>query len=118
MVGGAKAETWIGYSGAGPGKNNPDSQQIEDVGPIPVGAYTISAKEDFPALHLVGAMRLANLPGTDLFGRSGFLIHGDSIDHPGQASHGCIILGRDDRMRVARWVAQGETSLTVVAEES
>src|ERR1035438_5538324 len=30
--------------------------------------------------------------GTNTFGREGFLIHGDSVQNPGTASHGCIIL--------------------------
>ena len=58
MANGQPQETWTGYSGAedGGGKNNPAKQEIEDVGPIPVGGYTISPKQDLP--NLVGAMRL------------------------------------------------------------
>ena len=119
MADGQTQDTWTGYSGAvvGGGKNNPAKQQIEDVGPIPVGEYTISPKQNFPDLNLVDAMRLTPAPGNQMFGRSGFLIHGDSTAHPGEASHGCIILGRNDRMRVATLVDQDEVGLTVVAEE-
>lgn len=43
-------------------------------------------------------------------GRSGFLIHGDSIAHTGQASHGCIILPRSVREQIA---ASGDDELEV-----
>ena len=33
--------TWLGYSGHGEGKNNPAMQKVPNVGPIPVGKYTI-----------------------------------------------------------------------------
>jgi len=46
-------------------------------------------------------------------GRSAFLIHGDSIAAPGTASHGCIILARPDRERIAE---SGVKQLVVVAE--
>ncbi len=36
-----------------------------------------------------------------MFGRSGFLIHGDSVSHPGEASEGCIILDRNVRETIA-----------------
>ena len=42
-------------------------------------------------------MRLAPNPGTQTYGRTDLEIHGDSRSHPGQASHGCIILPRDAR---------------------
>jgi hypothetical protein len=47
-----------------------------------------------------------------MFGRTGFLIHGDSLQHPGRASNGCIILPRPIRDRIA---ASGDDQLTVVA---
>jgi hypothetical protein len=34
--------------------------------------------------------------------RSGFLIHGDSFSHPGDASDGCIILSRPEREAIVR----------------
>lgn len=83
----------IGYSGFGPAKNDPAAQRLAGLGPIPRGAYllgTLSDNEDHGPL----AIHLLPLTGTDTFGRSGFLVHGDSIEHPGGASHGCIILPR------------------------
>lgn len=85
-----------GYSGFGEGKNNPQLERDPDVGPIPVGFYTFCPPEDSPT-H--GPFVLPLLPdeNNEMFGRSGFLCHGDSIEHPGQASKGCIILARTIR---------------------
>src|SRR5258706_12589221 len=93
---------WIarGYSGFGDGKNNPEKQAIHDVGPIPRGNYSIGSPHD-TAAHGPHVMRLTAHAGTHLFGRAGFLIHGDSIAHPGTASHGCIILARLVRDRIS-----------------
>jgi hypothetical protein len=44
-------------------------------------------------------------------GRGGFLIHGDSISHPGDASDGCIILTRPEREAI---VKTGSKMLIVV----
>jgi hypothetical protein len=47
-----------------------------------------------------------------MFGRSGFLMHGDNIRLPGTASEGCIILPRD--LREAIWNSADHT-LEVIA---
>jgi len=91
----------IGYSGFNGAKNNPGMESVHDVGPIPRGTYEIGAPFDSPE-HGPLAMPLTPCPGTDTFGRSGFLMHGDSLEHPGEASHGCIIMPRDVREHVAR----------------
>jgi Protein of unknown function (DUF2778) len=80
-----------GYSGIGEGKNNPAMEGIVDVGPIPQGSFRITELWNSPTLG-PDACQLEPEPGTNTFGRSGFYIHGDSIQHPGLASHGCIIL--------------------------
>jgi hypothetical protein len=36
-------------------------------------------------------MRLPPINGTYTDGRDGFMIHGDSVAHPGNASSGCLI---------------------------
>lgn len=102
-------KTGVGYSGFGAGKNNPALQDQHDVGPIPVGIYSISGPEwvTAPGPHGSYVLRLTPEPANKMFGRSGFLIHGDSISHPGQASKGCIILARVIRELVVRdndWV--------------
>jgi hypothetical protein len=50
---------------------------------------------------------------TQTFGRTGFLMHGDSIESPGCASQGCVIMPRPIREQV--WKS-GDRDLQVVAE--
>lgn len=92
-------ETVIGYSGNGPDKNNFGSIAIHDHGPIPPGMWYVGTAFD-DAKHGPCVMRLTPASETETFGRSGFLIHGDSIEHPGEASNGCIILPRQTRERI------------------
>jgi hypothetical protein len=101
-----------GYSGFGEGKNNPTEETIRNVGPIPEGFYDIQSPVDAP-LH--GPYTLQLLPDVEnvMYGRSGFLIHGDSKERPGQASEGCIILPRFARERI--WES-GDHRLRVVKE--
>jgi len=73
--------------------------QAVGVGPIPPGQWKIAGLADD---HDTGpfSIILSPMPGTDTLGRSGFRIHGDSIAHPGQASHGCVILPRSIRNEI------------------
>lgn len=80
----------IGYSGYPPNVNNPLAQNIEDSGPIPKGSYTICYIGDTP-LHGPYVLQLSPARDNTMFGRSGFLMHSDSLSHPGFASKGCII---------------------------
>lgn len=90
-----------GYSGSPAAKNNPAMQNIHKVGPIPQGFYTIA-----PAYHepyegkMPPVMHLIPNATNQMFGRDGFLIHGDSIHAPGTASEGCIIMAHDIRVLV------------------
>ncbi len=88
-----------GYSGNGEGKNNPAMQNVPNEGPCPQGSYQIGAPKDDPNVGPF-AMPLTPEPGTDTFGRFAFMIHGDSIVHPGTASEGCIIMLRDARNQI------------------
>lgn len=99
------------YSGHDYGKNNPDAEAVPGIGPVPRGAWSIGAPHDSP--H-TGPFTLAldPKPGTDTLGRSEFRIHGDSIAHPGEASHGCIIAAR--AIREAIWNS-GDHDLEVTA---
>lgn len=101
-----------GYSGLGPAKNNPSWQDHRDIGPIPRGRYQISTPEcvDAPGPHGPYVLGLTPDPQNEMFGRAGFLIHGDSIAHPGTASHGCLILPRPIRSLIAD---SGDSQLTV-----
>jgi len=86
-----------GYSGTGPGRNNPLMQSARNIGPIPQGRYDIGPPHDTPT-HGPYVMNLTPLPETMIFHRSGFLIHGDNRRH--DASHGCIILAPQLRHQV------------------
>lgn len=99
-----------GYSGAPSGKNDPDKQGIANVGPLPRGTYAIEAPFD-TAEHGPFCLRLAPLASNEMFGRAGFLMHGDSIKHPGAASEGCIVMSRAIREYV--WIS-GDHSIEVV----
>lgn len=81
----------IGYSGHGDGKGNSKLVAVPNVGPIPPGKYRIGKAYDDPGGLGPCVMHLDPLPGTNVFGRSLFRIHGDSIKTPGTASHGCVI---------------------------
>jgi hypothetical protein len=83
----------IGYSGYGRGKNNPDWQTVPDFGPIPVGFYNIQDPRDTDK-HGPYVLPLAPFTENKMWGRSGFLMHGDSKEEPGMASHGCTIFAR------------------------
>ena len=103
-----------GYSGSPEGKNNTLMQAVRDVGPIPIGSYTIEAPVD-SKVH--GPYALALMPDSmnDMFGRSGFMIHGDSLVAPGTASEGCIIIPRSAREAI--WESN-DHHLQVVEEMS
>lgn len=102
-----------GYSGAGDGKNNPNMQQVRNVGPIPEGDWTITGPPVNTEDHGPYVLLLNPTAETETFGRSGFLMHGDSKEHPGGASEGCVILPRAVREKV--WTS-GDRDLKVVAE--
>jgi hypothetical protein len=90
----------VGYSGAGDHKNQPAAQGRKDEGPIPCGQYSIGKVREKTPLHGPYVLPLNPNPDNEMFGRDGFLIHGDSVVHPGTASEGCIILDRDIRDKV------------------
>ena len=81
------------YSGRGEYKNRPDAQYIQDWGPIPCGVYRIGDPTD-TLTHGPYVLPLTPDAANKMFGRAGFLIHGDSIVEPGTASEGCIIVAK------------------------
>jgi len=102
----------VGYSGYGSCMNDDDYQMLQDQGPIPVGLWQIGRPYDSDDCGPY-VLPLQPMPGTDTFGRSGFLIHGDRLSGPPKsASHGCIILGRAIREQIAE---SGDRVLEVVA---
>jgi Protein of unknown function (DUF2778) len=100
----------FGYSGMGAGKNDPAMQAIHDIGPIPRGQWRIGPPYD-SATHGPHVMALTPDSATETFGRSGFLIHADSVSHPGQASCGCIVLSNALRHQIS---ASGDRFLEVI----
>lgn len=101
------------YSGIGFGLNNSAAEADHDLGPIPRGLWIISGPPFESLEHGRYCLRLDPAEGTITFGRSGFLVHGDEVEHPGQylASHGCIIADRATRERLYQ---SGDTKLQVV----
>lgn len=99
-----------GYSGNGQGLNNPAMSDVQDVGPLPAGLYTIGVFADRP---VVGEFAAPLDPDADnqMFGRSGFFMHGDNPAADHTASDGCIVLPRAVREAVA---ASGDIRLQVV----
>jgi hypothetical protein len=45
-------------------------------------------------------MRLTSINGTNVYGRTGFVMHGESAGHSGEASNGCIIVKPDSWQRM------------------
>lgn len=103
------APVGIGYSGTGAGRNNPEMQYVPNVGPIPVGTYSIGpARADGHLGPCV--MDLDPVDGTDTHGRSEFRIHGN--DAADDASHGCIVAGPGIRNAIA---LSTDRTLTVIS---
>lgn len=100
----------IGYSGHGEGLNNPASEHVRNVGPIPAGLWEIGQPFNHPSkgewcLRLTPKNHAAR-------GRDGFLIHGDNRKLDKSASHGCIILPKAIRIQVTE---SKDVDLLVVA---
>ncbi len=102
-----------GYSGNGPWKNDPKSQTIHNHGPLPRGKYTMGVPvQQHPTVGHY-AIPLCPVPENQMFGRSGFYWHGDSMAHPGEASDGCIVTSLAARMRA--W-SSGDHDLEVIED--
>lgn len=90
-----------GYSGSSEYKNDPTAEPLHDLGPIPEGTYTIGAPVE-TVTHGPYVLPLTPDPGNEMYGRNGFLIHGDSVVSPGMASKGCIVLAHSVRLLVGQ----------------
>jgi len=80
------------YSGHRAGLNNPALENQHDVGPLPRGRYRMTSLIDSPHTGLATII-LDPDPANQMFGRSGFRIHGDNSAQNHTASDGCIIAG-------------------------
>lgn len=92
----------LGYSGNGDGLNNPAAQNIHNVGPLPQGKYTIGGVlMRGPGKTGLGVLPLTPDPANEMFGRSGFFMHGDNPEMNHTASDGCIVLSYTVRAAIA-----------------
>lgn len=89
-----------GWAGQGDGKNNPDMQDVKNIGPLPQGRYTIGPAYHHPRLGPV-TMDLTPSPSNQMFDRADFRIHGASATDPEHSSEGCMIQIRIVRESVA-----------------
>jgi hypothetical protein len=80
----------FGYSGAAGYLNDQMFQDYRFSGPLPAGTYTITEIYNDPRR---GASTCVLTPAAsnEMFGRSGFLIHGDTTPPSHSASDGCIV---------------------------
>ena len=83
-----------GYAGTGAGRNNPAMENVQNVGPIPQGNYSVGTG------HAGGhtgpqTLNVDPVAGTNTHGRTAFRIHGNNRRN--DASQGCIIMSRGTR---------------------
>jgi hypothetical protein len=91
----------ICHSGRGDAMNDPSRCRERNVGPIPPGFYNIGPAHHHRTCGPV-AMRLIPMPGTDTFGRSGFLVHGPNRTPALEDdSEGCPIMPFGERCQLA-----------------
>jgi len=95
FINGVKEAT--GFAGAPGYINNPEAQCLENRGPLPRGRYKMTNYDRVNPKHKI---RLTPMDGTDMCGRHSMLIHGDNTKNPGTGSQGCIILGKELRLRI------------------
>lgn len=112
---------WLGYAGKGVGLNNPAMQHVKNVGPLPVGKYTMLAPRLDGGNLGPYVIPLQPDPSNDMHGRSGFYIHGNSLfdrDQNGKlddASHGCLIFPRMVREQLGDAISEGISDLEVLS---
>ena len=92
-----------GYSGNGKGLNSPHMESVHNIGPIPRGKWDIGDFFDDEEGKGPVVANLEPRDGTETFGRSEFMIHGDNQAANDTASEGCIVAPRFVRaaMRVS-----------------
>lgn len=99
FVGGSWNEIGVGYSGNGAGLNNHSLEDTPNVGPCPVGLWSLG----FPFQHATKGPNCFRLtPLTYRGPRFGFMMHGDNkTPEPNDASDGCIVMGPTIRQSIA-----------------
>lgn len=91
-----------GYSGHGPGLNNPELVSEGFIGPLPPGLYNVGQPYTHPKLGPL-VMNLIPFDNQMMFGRNEMRIHGDEIANAGKelASDGCLVEPHDAREEMA-----------------
>jgi hypothetical protein len=88
-----------GYAGRDKGLNNPDYEMVKNTGPIPVGVWEFGIWHNSAEFGPI-VCYLRPVGGQNVFGRGGFMIHGDNKKMNYSASEGCIILSRNLRIKI------------------
>lgn len=99
----------VGYSGHDEGLDNPNMENVRAVGPIPRGRWQIGTFFDHP--HLGSIVAHLSPINTQVFGRSGFFIHGDNKSHNHSGSDGCIVADHSLREAIRD---SGDKELSVI----
>lgn len=99
------------YSGRPEFWNDSANECVSNKGPLPRGTYTIGPAFNHPRTRAY-TMRLTPFIENQMCGRDGFMIHGNSVAHPTQASDGCIILNLSGRK-----IINGSTDKILVVED-
>jgi len=102
-----------GFAGVeGEHQNNPASQCLKDIGPLPRGRYRMIPDNE---RTYVKAIQLIPFPDTDMCAskRDGFFIHGDNRQRPRTGSTGCIVLSLIARKAILEAMKHGNEILTV-----
>ncbi|MDR3392467.1 MAG: DUF2778 domain-containing protein [Sulfuriferula sp.] len=81
----------MGYSGHQDSLNDIHKQNLQGIGPLPAGLYVISKIYNDPERGR-NTWVLTPDPRNKMYGRSGFLVHGDTPAQAHSASDGCIIM--------------------------
>ena len=104
------------YSGAGVGKNNPEWDDVPNIGPIPKGTYTVGPSVTVPGKTIPGKQLIPDAITKATFPEFRedwtFYIHGGyprNSKKYGTASEGCIILNKTPRGKIP----VGETVIVV-----
>lgn len=115
----------VGYSGHQEHANRPEDEQLHGLGPIPRGLYTMQNWRDDvhkgpcvckgPCVHK-GPCVCDLIPDAtnQMFGRSGFMLHGDNAAGDHSASEGCIIQRRPVREQARQFAEAGDNRLEVI----
>jgi hypothetical protein len=77
-----------GYAGHGAGVDNPAMENVPNIGPLPQGTYTIGPEFTHPHTGPL-SMRLEPDASNEMFGRGGFLLHGDNATHTAKRGMHC-----------------------------